>query len=325
VSTKKQVDTYQISTPYHPYPCQYGSGHPLTIHPPFIPFIRVIPSDVEGRTFLVVEVEESWEAPHAIENSKKVYVRTGNAANPYELANVDLIIELMRRRAEPAAKRLALLSVARHRAERVVREQMIMHTEMSVTPSYPRRALCSREDCWNFVANTVYRGGHYFPFDTICRVEDGVASFNRQREYGQISVDGMIFVRRPLEPELGSIRVAEVFQPLLRLLHCADTFYRRVGYRGSVTIDVAAVNVYLQRLIFLPDYPAGNLNDFQCHEDRVSVSHMTGSERLTNDVRGIVQALVRELCWSFWQSTDAFPADAIDEYIARVMREMGFR
>jgi len=33
VSTKKQVDTYQISTPYHPYPCQYGSGHPLTALP----------------------------------------------------------------------------------------------------------------------------------------------------------------------------------------------------------------------------------------------------------------------------------------------------
>jgi hypothetical protein len=53
----------------------------------------------------VIEVDESWEAPHAIENSKKVYVRTGNAANPYDFAQVDFVIELVRRRAEPLALR----------------------------------------------------------------------------------------------------------------------------------------------------------------------------------------------------------------------------
>jgi hypothetical protein len=30
-----------------------------------------------------------------------VYVRTGNAANPYDLAHVDLIIDLVKRREEP--------------------------------------------------------------------------------------------------------------------------------------------------------------------------------------------------------------------------------
>jgi len=62
------------------------------INPPVFPRTTIVASDVAGRVFLVIEVDESWEAPHAIENSRKVYVRTGNAANPYDLAEVDRLI-----------------------------------------------------------------------------------------------------------------------------------------------------------------------------------------------------------------------------------------
>ena len=51
------------------------------INPPLFPRTTVVDSDIPGSAFLVIEVDEIWEAPHAIENSKKVYVRTGNAAN----------------------------------------------------------------------------------------------------------------------------------------------------------------------------------------------------------------------------------------------------
>ena len=44
------------------------------INPPVFPKTTVVNSDVAGRIFLVIEVDESWEAPHAIENTKKVYV-----------------------------------------------------------------------------------------------------------------------------------------------------------------------------------------------------------------------------------------------------------
>jgi hypothetical protein len=146
--------------------------------------LQVFPPTPLGvlQALAAVEIEESWEAPHAIENSKRVYVRTGNGANPYELADVDLIIELVRRRAEPQAKRERLLSVARKRASNVLLESTI-HAEISASPSYPRRVLCTREDCWNFVENSRYRRAHYFPFETMRRVEDGVASYNRGSEY----------------------------------------------------------------------------------------------------------------------------------------------
>src|SRR5580704_18019269 len=51
------------------------------VYPPLLPQTTVVASDVSGRVFLVIEVDESAQAPDAIENSKKVCVRTGNAAN----------------------------------------------------------------------------------------------------------------------------------------------------------------------------------------------------------------------------------------------------
>src|SRR5438270_231744 len=79
------------------------------LHPAIFPRIVEVTSDVAGRKFFVIEADASVEAPHAIENSTKVYVRTGNAANPYELADVDSVIELLRRRQDPTARRRKLL------------------------------------------------------------------------------------------------------------------------------------------------------------------------------------------------------------------------
>lgn len=296
------------------------------INPPVIPQVRIVPSDVAGRSFAVLEVEESWDAPHAIENSKKVYVRTGNAGNPYELADVGLIIELVRRRAEPDAKRQRLMSLARARATTVVDDTQIQ-VEASISPTYPRHSLCSREEAWDFIAQSPYRGAHYFRWETLRRVEDGVACYNdRDQEYGQVNIDGLLLIRRvmrhnrgeqqqPIEPVL---LAGELLHPSFRLLHCAEAFYRRVGYRGMVTVEVVAKNVRLQRMLFLPvDLGFDDLNDFQCFEDIVSGRDVTDTEHLSGDLRGIIQGLMRQVCWSFWQAVDAFPARRLDQYVSR--------
>jgi len=128
------------------------------INPPVFPRTTVVPGDVGNRVFLIIEVEDSGEAPHAIENSKKVYVRTGNAANPYDLADVDLIIDLVRKRKEPLERRDRLEKSAERRAEKWV---MSPHSYVQVTicPRFPRSALCPSEEVYDFVQNTRYCGG----------------------------------------------------------------------------------------------------------------------------------------------------------------------
>ena len=121
--------------------------------------------------------------------------------------------------------------------------------------------------------------------------------------------------------------LGELFHPAFRLLHCAEAFYRQVGYRGSLTIEAATKNVRLQRMLFIPRTRVefDELDDFQCFEDVVAVTETTESEKLSANVVGVVQGLMRQVCWSFWQATDRFPADTLDQYIAQIVGGMDVR
>src|SRR5882672_5137343 len=59
---------------------------------------KLVPSRISGKAFLVIQVNESPRAPHAIENSTQVYVRTGDSANPTSLADMLLVERLLLRR-----------------------------------------------------------------------------------------------------------------------------------------------------------------------------------------------------------------------------------
>ena len=125
------------------------------IYPPLLPQTTVVGSDVSGHVFLVIEVDESAQAPHAIENSKKVYVRTGNAANPYDLADVDLVFDLAKRREEPFELRARLFERARKRFNTHLdikhadrggkRTDLGTLLQFSVGPRFPTRQLCQQE------------------------------------------------------------------------------------------------------------------------------------------------------------------------------------
>jgi Schlafen, AlbA_2 len=297
------------------------------INPPILPRTVVVPNEADGSMFPVVEVDESWEAPHAIENSKRVYVRTGNAGNPYELADVDLIIELVRRRAEPTRRRERLVTLALRRASTVVNDASI-HVEISIVPPYPRRPLCAPDDVWTFLDATQYRGARFFPGGTLRRIEDGVASYDRATEYSQISSYGLLLTRRILQPQRIDrgpevILVRELFNPLFKLLNCVRAFYSRVGYRGNLEIAVALKNVRLQRMPFLPDpYGFHEMDEYQCMQDEVTASQRSSTELLQNGLPDLVHDILRQVCWSFWQAGEAFPAATLQNYITETIRRM---
>ncbi len=72
------------------------------IYPAITPDVRVL--DVPGkpdRMLVVVKVPESMDAPHAIENSTRVYIRNASTTEPYELADIDRIAYFIKRREQP--------------------------------------------------------------------------------------------------------------------------------------------------------------------------------------------------------------------------------
>jgi len=295
------------------------------INPPVFPKTTVVNSDVAGRIFLVIEVDESWEAPHAIENTKKVYVRTGNAANPYDLAQVDLIIELVRRRAEPLALRNRLVERARQRAAQAVADTSV-HAEVSIAPLYPRRALCTRDVTWDFLSAERYRGGRFFPFETLRRVEDGTASFRLNEQYGELNTFGVTLGRQVMQPgQEQQLLVGDPFHLMLRLLVCGNRFFRSVGYHGDVSINLTLRNMQNQRMVFIPVRPGTVLgeNDYRTFENVLSGQQIVAAENLEMQLNQTLQSAISQVCWSFWQSADPFPTVELEQYLERTIQNMG--
>lgn len=294
------------------------------INPPVFPRTTVVDSDVPDHKFIVVEVDESWEAPHAIENSKRVYVRTGAAGNPYDLAEVDLIIELVRRRSEPTALRERMLQKARKRAATAV-DYMSIHAEASISPLYPRRSLCTRDTAWDFLLTQRYRGGHLFPLNDLRRVEDGAASFEMNVQYGQLNTFGLMLSQKVMQPRVGLLLVGDPLHLMLKLIIMADRFFTATGYKGDVEVSLHLRNIRMQRLVFLPGVEAAMLHEteYRCYEDSVSASEVVPAGSLRANLSTGIHSILAQVCWSFWQSMDAFPNQNLEQYVHRVIREMG--
>ena len=76
------------------------------LYPALLPDIKII--DVPGSSshvVVVVSVPESIEAPHAIENTTRVYVRSNSTTERIDLAEIDRIDYLLKRRRDPESKR----------------------------------------------------------------------------------------------------------------------------------------------------------------------------------------------------------------------------
>ena len=143
------------------------------IIPPLAPHVQVVPSKIPGKIFVVVEVESSAEAPHALENNTKIYIRTGDASNPYTLAEVPALQRLFQRR-EQAQRRW---EQATSRTESFLRDHAQVwnnpHLVVSVGPRLPQDVIATPEHVLSFVQGTSSQSGR-FRHPIVKRYQGGV-------------------------------------------------------------------------------------------------------------------------------------------------------
>jgi hypothetical protein len=302
------------------------------LYPPLFPRITEVPGNVVGRRFFVLEVDESTEAPHAIENSTRVYVRTGNAANPYELAHVDTVIELLRRRENPTKKRLELLSNLH--VDGVSND--VPRMQVVICPVFPRVPLCAVEDCWEFLRTSRYCAtrNSFFSFESLRRVEDGVTAFvvegpNRGAESAEINRFGLISETKQLTQaatQRGGAQVvyllfSDVFQNWVKIYMCACEFYESVGFRGNLMVQIVLKHMQNQLLPFI-GWQGRSLDDFQCFDRQISASDILSAENLAASVESVTQRLLTQLCWAVWQGAENFPADILNAQSTDNLRQL---
>jgi hypothetical protein len=125
------------------------------IYPP----VRVTASPVienpnlPGNVIIVIRVDESKDAPHAVDDGRKVFVyeRSENKTDPIQLAKVDRIEHLLNRRRAIEGQRDASRSAAMERAENLLDSAVKPFMWVSVAPKFPWRQLCQWGTCHNFL------------------------------------------------------------------------------------------------------------------------------------------------------------------------------
>jgi hypothetical protein len=163
---------------------------------------KLVPSRVPERAFLVVQINESPKAPHAIENATQVYVRTGDSANPTTLADMAFLERTLLRRREVLERWDDFFAQSWTFARTVNIDQRYAYFEIRSGPLYPSESLLSREAIYEFLGDPRIRELAGFRLGQILRSPIGALLARDE------NVDRFLNVG-----ELGILHYVEPFYP----------------------------------------------------------------------------------------------------------------
>jgi len=292
------------------------------LNPPIVPRIQEVPSDVAGLTFLVVEVDESPLAPHAIENSRKIYVRTGDGNTPYDLADISTIDRLLQRRKQISAE----WDVFTKASEMLFKPQfnrMVPKLRTLVGPNYPASEVTDRERLFQFVNQFSYNGGRlnqnaYRDPAGVCGIRVGSDS---ERSVMRGVTRGQFYFCQELRPHVihaivegreQDIRIypfAWVAHIMHRSLRFTADFFRSIRYSGEIKIESSLYGV--QGASFTVDN-----NFFESLSSFVSdipAKVIVDAETMHAGVPALVAALMHQLIWPFISANDTLQEGTIEK------------
>lgn len=287
----------------------------LGMHPPVTPTIRVLPVPTNpGRIVVVVKVSESIDAPHAIENTTRVYIRTNSNTEPIELADIDRIDYLLKRRREPEERREQMLAAAAKRSG--IEAPCI---RVMIGPKFPHRPL--------LIAETLARQldeGRAWQWRRVQQGFISVAPSSTIRERVEVNLHGWISYARVLgdapqtsgatpEDDRSSriIHPHAIIQSIARVLNMAALLLRDTTVTLLTRVRLEGVKGYF---IGFSPLPWGD--GFLALEDTIAAESDIFREILDEQFSSHIQGLVREVMWAF----DLADERTINDWTAEILK-----
>lgn len=287
------------------------------MNPPVMPEVKIIPMPGTENIIVVVRVDESPHAPHAIQNSTRVYIRAGNITQPYEkpqLAEIDYIKYLLNRQQDTQSITQRIVEQIEVRTHKFCNPNLPNMTVM-IRPVFPYRPVISPPEIFELFQN---RG-------RAKRVVGGVSCLlepNSERNL-ELNEYGLVYYRSALRPdEKRPIYVHDFIEGIDGALDPAKKFYQACDYLGNIEVTAHLQKVYGQALS--KDFGTGryiNLyNEPICYNDKVLAT--TSNHYITRDIaeqehqKNIFEDLTMQLLWAFNIPTDN---DNIRQHVAELI------
>ena len=277
------------------------------IYPGVIPEIKVVDVPNTGNVVVVVSVDESVQAPHAIQNSTRVYIRTGSVTEPYELADIDRINYMFRRREDSQIISQQILDRIKERISNVdppfktIRNQEhLFRTFPTFTviarPVFPYRPLTS--------AANIYES-HQGPLWPPRRVTGGHFCYD-EKEYWELNEYGIVYHRVVLfiQSQEG-IDYGQFLWHINELMKHANAFYVDCGYLGNVEITVHLQGIFGKTLLDTESYGQKITKNLHAEPQSFDAEVLESKQCLARDLeiedkrKDIVEELTCKLLWAF--------------------------
>lgn len=185
-----------------------------------------------------VRVNESVHAPHTIENSTRVYIRTGSVSQPYKLSDMDRIAYMFKRREHAEVASRTILN----RIEATAESKIGLDTERQlqvtvvIRPVFPYRLVIE--------LSTIYELFRVFNFAR--RVSGGVAFILKASEntdYTEMNEYGIVFHRVMLHHlslpfNEQKLEYESIFVNFTEQLIHASRLYQECSYLGNIEVSV---------------------------------------------------------------------------------------
>jgi hypothetical protein len=292
------------------------------IYPSVFPEVKVLQIPEKNKILVIIKIHESEEAPHAVENTTRVYIRTGSLSNPYELSEIDRLEYLLKKRGQKVLFRKELIQLATERLNnRFLSGQPSKLPQILITaiPLYPYKPLISLDKLYEFANSQFYGSHNEYSFDNCQKVANGVCKFSSSSKdfYREVNAYGLVYINKVLgkipsgwsscngeEDKSTYIDLVEIILNMSRTLKTVRTFYNHFQYFGSFEINVHVKNIANESLMFNRDGLDIDNNDFKAIDDVSFATRVCMVEEVGDQFFNIVTGLTKDVLWVFNCSID---------------------
>jgi hypothetical protein len=266
------------------------------LYPPLLPEIKII--DVPGNpgsVVAVVQIPESVEAPHAVENTTKIYIRTNSTTEIIQLAEIDRIEYLLKRRRQPEQKREELIEDMRGRSR--IGPPAI---RIIVSPRYPWRPILG-EDVLLARLNELSQPGTYVKLRDFIRLvrggfmsEEVLPLIDQAAYHFEVNLHGIMSCYVTLGMDGSRVFLDQIVSEIGRALNLAR--YLLKGTQANMLVRVQLHGV--KGSLIMASGWQGNLcsvEEVVQAEDHLILENLDDALLFPDHVA----ELVRQLTWSF--------------------------
>ena len=300
------------------------------IYPPVIPEVIKVNVPDTDNVVVIVRVDESVNAPHAIQNSTRVYIRVGSVTQPYkkpELAEIDRIEYLFKRRQDTQIVTQQILDRIENRSSRIY---TLNNPTMKLIarPMFAYRPMISPTTIYNL----------YRTDGNIKRVPGGICHFREpSRHYNyepsdnylEVNEYGIVYhITKLSEWVEGLINWEEFIDGIGKLLQAAKKLYNACDTLVNFEVIAELENVFEKKMQqeFIKDPFSLNSDHIPltsapiCYDSEIFAS--TSKTYLSHDLKdpahqkNIFEELTMQLLWAFNIPTDN---EDIIEYVRKAI------